>query len=185
MDTTTSKNAAKKCRQCENRAAANFTIPATIDTNPPAIIAPNVSDTTITNNPQRPDKEIEDLYRLAARRAAKQAWQRKYIEKQAQLETTATPQPPWNIWTNLYLLVDNYHCKQLFCAAPITVHMIVEPNATTDIVFTILTPTDTDPATSSTLTDDDMDTVEKIDAKLTHMEQDWAKTQLGPFSEGV
>ena len=108
-----------------------------------------------------------------------------YIEKQAQLETTATPQPPWNIWTNLYLLVDNYYCKQLFCAAPITVHMIVEPNATTDIVFTILTPTDTDPATSSTLTDDDMDTVEKIDAKLTHMEQDWAKTQLGRFSKGV
>ena len=63
--------------------------------------------------------------------------------------------------------------------------MIVKSNATADIAFTILTPTDTDPATSSTLTDNDMDTVEKIDVKLTHMEQDWAKTQSGPFSKGV
>ena len=186
MDTTTSKNAVKKRRQRENRAVANFTIPATIaDTNPPAIIAPNISDTTITNNPQCPDKEIEDLYRLAARWAAKQAWQRKYIEKQAQLETTATPQPPWNIWTDLHQEAENYYCKQLFRTAPIAVHAIVEPNATADIAFTIPTSTATDPATSSTLTDDDMDTVEKIEAKLAHMERDWAETRSGPFPEGV
>ena len=68
MDTTTSKNAAKKRRQRENRAAANFTIPATIDMNPPAIIAPNASDTTtaIIDSSKYPDKEIEDLWRLAA-----------------------------------------------------------------------------------------------------------------------
>ena len=69
MDTSLSKNAAKKRHQRENRAAANLPTPATIaDANPPAIITQNTSDTTtaITDSSKRPNKEIEDLRRLVA-----------------------------------------------------------------------------------------------------------------------
>ena len=62
MDTNLSKNAAKKCCQCENCAAANLPTPATIaDANPPAIITQNASDTTttITDSLKCSDKEIE------------------------------------------------------------------------------------------------------------------------------
>ena len=33
------------------------------------------------------------------------------------------------------------------------------------------------------LTEEDLNTVEKIDAQLAHMEQNWAQTQSGPFPE--
>ena len=69
MDTSLSKNAAKKCHQHENCAAANFPTPATIaDANPPTIITQNASDTTtaINDSSKCPNKEIEDLWRLVA-----------------------------------------------------------------------------------------------------------------------
>ena len=45
------------------------------------------------------------------------------------------------------------------------------------------TVTNRNPTISSTLTEEDLNTVEKIDAQLTHMEQNWAKTQSNPFPE--
>ena len=88
---------------------------------------------------------------------------------------TAKPWPLWNIWSNVCQVTEHYY-KKLFGAALIAVHVIVKPNTTADIVVTNPTPMDTEPATSSMLTEDDMDTVAKIDTKLTCMEQDWAKT---------
>jgi hypothetical protein len=40
-------------------------------------------------------------------------------------------------------------------------------------------------ATSLALTEEDMNTVEKLDEKLACIEQHWAETQSGPFPEGV
>ena len=60
MDITTiSKNAAKKCHQCENHTTASSATPVTIaDIIPPTIIAPNLSTATatITDNLEYPDK---------------------------------------------------------------------------------------------------------------------------------
>ena len=172
MDTISgiSKNAAKKRRQRENRA--NSATPAIIaDTSMPAIIAPNTSDATTaaTDTSEYPDKKIVDLWRLAAVRAARKAWQRNYVEKQAWLKAEATPQPLWNIWSDLRQTAENYYHKQLFRTAPIAVYAIVEPTT----------------ATSPTPTEDDMNTVEKVDAELLRMEKNWAETRSGPFPEGI
>jgi hypothetical protein len=40
-------------------------------------------------------------------------------------------------------------------------------------------------ATSSAPTEEDMNTVEKVDAQLACMEQNWAETRSGPFPEGI
>jgi hypothetical protein len=40
-------------------------------------------------------------------------------------------------------------------------------------------------ATSSAPTEEDMNTVEKVDAQLARMEQNWAETRSGPFPEGI
>jgi hypothetical protein len=44
------------------------------------------------------------------------------------------------------------------------------------IAATTTIPTYTNPATSSALTEEDMNTVEKINAQLACMEQNWAET---------
>src|SRR5882762_8558237 len=92
MDTTTSKNAAKKCCQLKNHAAANSLTSTTIsNVNPPVIITLNESatTTTITDNSELPDQEIEVLGRLTARRAARKVWQHNYVEEQRQLKAEA------------------------------------------------------------------------------------------------
>jgi len=171
--TTTSKNAAKKRRQRENRAANSLTSGAIV--NPPIIISPNASATTatITNDPEHPDKEIEDLWRLAAQRAARKAWQRNYVEKQARLKAAATPQPPGNLWTDLCQEAENNYLKQQLRTAPIAVYTIVEPTAATTIPPTTQTDAATVPAW---LADDDCDTVAKVKARLLGMEQNWAES---------
>jgi hypothetical protein len=92
-----SKNAAKKRRQRENRTAASSATPDTIAILP-AIIAPNLSTATatVTNNPECPDKAIEDLWRKVAGRAAKKAWQDKYVKKQMRLRAEAQLATPSN-----------------------------------------------------------------------------------------
>ena len=50
------------------------------------------------------------------------------------------------------------------------------------IATTTTTPAYTKP-TISALTEENMNTVEKIDAQLARMEQNWAKTRSGPFPE--
>jgi len=50
---------------------------------------------------------------------------------------------------------------------------------------TSLTAATDNPAVSSALTEEDMNTVEKVDAKLTHMEEYWAESQSEPFPEGI
>jgi hypothetical protein len=148
MDTISgiSKNAAKKCRQREKRAATNSATPTTVaDTSPPAAITPNVSDTTTaaTDDLEYPNKATEDLWRLVAQRAAKQAWQTKYAKKQRRLMATSAP-PLWNdTWSDVCQVADNYYCKQLSHTAPIAVYTIVEPTAATTIPPT----TQTDPTT--------------------------------------
>jgi hypothetical protein len=85
MDTPAERKAAKKRCLREKRTATNLPTPVTItDANLPAIIAPNTSDTTTTvmDNSARPNKDIEDPWRLVARRAAKKAWQHNYVEEQ-------------------------------------------------------------------------------------------------------
>ena len=94
---------------------------------------------------------------------------------------TATPQPLWNIWSDIHQVAEIFYYK-LYHTAPIAVYAIVKPNTATPIP--IPNPTQ-NPTTSSASADDDMDSIEKIDAKPAHMEQDWAKLQLGPFSKGV
>src|SRR5882762_5644571 len=140
MDTTAAKKAAKKRRLREKRAAAHIPTAAE-DTaisnlsNPPAIISLNASDTATTAM-EYPDKAIKDLWRLVARRAAKQAWQDKYAKKQRRMIAASAP-------------------KQLLCTAPIAVYTIVEPTAATP-------PAKTDPATAPAWlvnVNDDCDTV--------------------------
>jgi len=55
-------------------------------------------------------------------------------------------------------------------------------NITPAPIYTVTEPPTT---TSPAITEDDMNTVEKIDTKLARMEQHWAKTRSGPFPEGV
>jgi hypothetical protein len=62
-----------------------------------------------------------------------------------------------------------YFHKQQLCTALITVYTVVEPSTVMS-----LAPTE-----------DNMNMVEKIDTQLTCMEQDWAKTQSGPFPKGI
>ena len=95
---------------------------------------------------------------------------------------TATLQPLWNIWSDVCQIAENHYYKQLYRTAPITIYAIVKPNTATPIP--IPNPTQ-NPATSSTGAYDDMDSIEKINAELAHMERDWAKTRAGPFPEGV
>ena len=40
-------------------------------------------------------------------------------------------------------------------------------------------------ATSPALTEDNMNTVEKVDVELLRMEKNWAETRSGPFPEGI
>ena len=54
----------------------------------------------------------------------------------------------------------------------------------TAIAATTTTHTYTNPATFA-LTEENMNTVEKIDTQLARMEQNWAETRSGPFPEGV
>jgi hypothetical protein len=151
MDTISgiSKNAAKKRRQREKRAATNSATPATVaDTSSPAVITPNASDTTTTaaaDDSEYPDKAIEDLWRLVARRAAKQAWQTKYTKKQRRLIAASAP-PGWDQWGDVHQAAVNFYHKQLFSTAPITVNAIVEPTAATNIP----PPAQTDPGTVPT-----------------------------------
>jgi len=66
MDTPADRQAVKKRRLREKRAAAHILKPATIaDVNPPIIIAPNASTATITatNDSECPNKDIKDLWR--------------------------------------------------------------------------------------------------------------------------
>ena len=50
------------------------------------------------------------------------------------------------------------------------------------VAATTATPTYTNPITSA-LTEENMNTVEKIDAQLARMELNWAQTRSGPFPE--
>ena len=50
------------------------------------------------------------------------------------------------------------------------------------VAATTATPTYTKPTTSA-LTEENMNTVEKIDTQLTRMELNWAQTRSGPFPE--
>ena len=60
--------------------------------------------------------------------------------------------------------------------------MIVEPTAATDIP----PPVQTDPGTVPVwITNDDCDTVMKVEAKLLCMQEYWAESQTGPFPESV
>ena len=59
--------------------------------------------------------------------------------------------------------------------------VIVKPTATAPTA--VPTCSNKNPATSSTLTEEDMNTVEKIDAQLARMELNWAQTRSGPFPE--
>ena len=173
MDTSLSKNAAKKRRQRENRAAANSAAPATIaDTSPPAVITPNGSETATaaTDDLEYPNKAIKDLWRLVAQRAAKQAWQTKYAEKQRQLMAASAP-PNWDQWGDVRQAADNYYCKQLFRTAPITVYAIVEPNATSNTAVPAVLAT-----VPTWLANDDCDTVAKVEAKLLRMQEYWAES---------
>jgi hypothetical protein len=56
---------------------------------------------------------------------------------------------------------------------------------TTTTTTTPLAATNKNPTALSALTEADMNTVEKIDAQLARMEQNWAETQSGPFPEHV
>jgi hypothetical protein len=89
--------------------------------------------------------------------------------------------PLWDLWGDVRQAADNYYYKKLF-STPITTNAIVEPNAATH--SPVPDPTQ-NPAMSSASADDDMDSVEKIDAELARMERDWAETRSGPFPEGV
>ena len=175
MDTSLSKNAAKKRRQRENCATANSAAPATIaDTSPPTVITPNASDTTTaaTDNSEYPDKATEDLWRLVARRAAKQGWQTKYAEKQRQLMAASAP-PNWDQWGDVRQVAVNFYYKQLYSTAPIAVNTIVKPTAATDIP----PPMQTDPRTvPAWIVNDDCDTVTKVEAKLLRMQEYWAES---------
>lgn len=182
MDTPAEQKAVKKHHLREKCAAANSPTPVTIpDMNPPTIIAPNASDTTTTvmDNSACPNKDIEDLWRLVAQRAAKKAWQCNYIEEQMRLKAAAmqstykdivpTPlsQPSHLPAPNS---TENYFHKQQLCTAPIAVNMIIEP----------LVPT----SSALRITNDD-NTVKKVDPKLLRMEQYWAPFRSGPFPEGI
>ena len=59
--------------------------------------------------------------------------------------------------------------------------VIAKPTATAPTA--VPTCSNTNPAASSTLTEEDMNMVEKIDAQLTRMELNWAQTRSGPFPE--
>ena len=182
--TTTSKNAAKKCRQRKNRAAANSATPVTIaDTSPPAVITPNGSETATaaTDDSEYPNKAIKDLWRLVAQRAAKQAWQTKYAEKQRRLMAASAP-PNWDQWGDVHQSAVNFYYKQLYSTAPIAINAIVKPTAATDIP----PPMQTDPGTvPAWITNDDCDTVTKVEAKLLCMQEYWAESRTGPFPESV
>ena len=92
MDNPADRKAAKKRRLREKRAAAHIPTPVTIaGVNPPVIIAPNASTatTTATNDSECPNKDIEDLWRKVARRAARKAWQNEYYKEQMQLRAEA------------------------------------------------------------------------------------------------
>lgn len=218
MDTPAAKKAAKKRRLRDKRAATNLPTPATIaDTSQPAIIAPNESATTTTiiDNSECPDKEIEDLWRLVARRAAKKAWQRNYVEEQMRLRATATqsthedivptslPQPPHHLISNSAPLpqsselplttMDNIWRNAARKArardkrtATTTATATTPAAAAAVTTFSTATVAATEnTATSPELTEEDVNTVEKLDEKLARMEQHWAETQSGPFPEGV
>jgi hypothetical protein len=188
-----SKNAAKKRRQREKRAATNSATPATVaDTSPPAVITPNASDTTIaaTDDSEYPDKATKDLWWSVARRAAKQAWQNKYAIKQRRLMAASAP-PLWNdTWSDARQVAENYYIKHLFRTAPIAVYAIVEPTTTANHTTSappltpalILTPMHTDTATSPAK---DCDTVEKVDVKLLRMQEYWAESRSEPFPQGI
>ena len=55
----------------------------------------------------------------------------------------------------------------------------------TTTATTCLAVTNKNPATSPTLTEEDMNTVKRIDAQLACMEQNWMETQSGLFPEHV
>jgi hypothetical protein len=181
MDTTTmSKNAAKKRRQRENRAATSSQTPATTpDTSPPAIIVPNTSDATTaaTDTSEYPDKEIEDLWRLVARRAAKQAWQDNYAREQRLIAACAPPL--WDSWSDVRQAAENYHLKQLHRTAPIAVHAFVEPPTIANLTPALI------PTTCIDTAPEDCETVEQIDAKLLRMQEQWAQSRSGPFPESI
>ena len=205
MDTPAERKAAKKRRLREKRAAANLPTPVTIaDMNPLAITAPNenLTATDIAEHSERPNKAIEDLWRLVAKRAARKAWQNEYVREQRRLRAdaelatpfnanpasepnpveseTAKPQPLWDIWSDVRQVTEHYYYKKLFRAAPIAVHAIVEPNATSNIAA---------PAVLATvpiwLSYDGCDTVTQVEAKLLQMEQYWAESRSEPFPESI
>jgi hypothetical protein len=62
---------------------------------------------------------------------------------------------------------------------------LIANNISTTTTTTSLAVTNKNPATSSALTEEDMNTVGKIDAQLTCIEQNWAETQSRPFPEGI
>jgi hypothetical protein len=84
MDTTVSKNAAKKRRQRENRAAANSPTPAAL--NPFINNAPSTNTAAIIDDLVQPTQAIRDLWKRVALKAAKVIWQRDYIAEQMQLK---------------------------------------------------------------------------------------------------
>ena len=92
----------------------------------------------------------------------------------------STPTPPAQLsefpGINVRQEADNYYCKQQSHAATAVYSINRSPTAT---------PTHTDPALPPAPTEEDMNTVEKIDAKLICLERDWAETRSGPFPEGV
>jgi hypothetical protein len=70
-------------------------------------------------------------------------------------------------------------------ARPIANTAVNTSTTTTTTTTTSLAAATDNPATSSALTEEDMNTVEKVDAKLARMEEYWAESRSEPFPEGV
>src|SRR5882762_1441959 len=86
-----------------------------------------------------------------------------------------------NIWKNAAKKV---RAREKHTATRSATTATIPAAAATVTTFSIATATE-NTAASPALTEDDMNTVEKLDEKLARMEQHWAETRSGPFPEGV
>ena len=164
----------KKCRLREKCAIAGTT------TTENMLDSPTKPSPTNSDNFAHPSEAIAQLWRLVARRAAKQAWQDDYVKEQRLIAACAPPL--WDLWGDVRQAADNYYYKHLFRTAPIAVYAIVEPTAATNNPPTMQTDTATVPAW---IENDDCDTVAKVEAKLLRMQEHWAESRTGPFPESV
>jgi hypothetical protein len=92
-----------------------------------------------------------------------------------------------NIWKNAARKVRAREKRAATHSATTTTATATTPAAAAAVTtFSTATVTAAEnTATSSALTEDDMNTVEKVDAKLARMEEYWAESRSEPFPEGV